>query len=78
MDEEGAAELLLVDVDSPDGVGHWRRLGQERGTRPVVAVCLRAHRSVPAVRLLTAHGWSDARQLAGGMTAWRRENLPER
>ena len=38
-------------------------------SRPVVAICLTAHRSVPAVRLLRRHGL-DARQLAGGMLAW--------
>ncbi len=45
--------------------------------RPVVAVCATAHRSIPAVRLLQRHGLA-ARQLAGGMLAWRRAGLPER
>lgn len=45
--------------------------------RPVVAICLSAHRSIPAVRLLRRHGL-DARQLAGGMLAWRAAGLPER
>jgi len=44
--------------------------------RPVVAVCLTAHRSVPAVRLLRERGF-DAVQLSGGMRAWRAERLPE-
>lgn len=44
--------------------------------RPVVAICLSAHRSIPAVRLLEAHGYQDARQLAGGMLAWWRSGLP--
>ncbi|HYQ81412.1 MAG TPA: rhodanese-like domain-containing protein [Anaeromyxobacteraceae bacterium] len=44
--------------------------------RPVVAVCLTAHRSVPAVRLLRQRGF-EAMQLAGGMRAWRSERLPE-
>ena len=43
--------------------------------RPVVAICLSAHRSPPAVRLLRQAG-IDARQLAGGMLAWRRAGLP--
>jgi rhodanese-related sulfurtransferase len=43
---------------------------------PVVAVCLTAHRSIPAVRLLRDRGF-DAVQLSGGMMAWRRRNLPE-
>ncbi len=44
--------------------------------RPVVAICLNAHRSVPAVRLLRQRGF-DAVQLAGGMMAWRADKLPE-
>jgi rhodanese-related sulfurtransferase len=45
--------------------------------RPVVAICLTAHRSIPAVRLLRGHGL-EARHLAGGMLAWRAAGLPER
>ncbi|OQY52315.1 MAG: rhodanese-like domain-containing protein [Candidatus Parabeggiatoa sp. nov. 2] len=45
--------------------------------KPVVAICLSAHRSIPAVRLLRRHGWKDAVQLAGGMIAWRKHGLPE-
>ncbi len=43
--------------------------------RPVVAICLSAHRSPPAVRLLRRAG-IEARQLAGGMIAWRAAGLP--
>jgi rhodanese-related sulfurtransferase len=45
-------------------------------SRRVVAICLTAHRSIPAVRLLRRHGF-DAAQLAGGMLAWRAAGLPE-
>ena len=45
--------------------------------RPVVLICLTAHRSIPAVRLLRGQGL-EARQLAGGMLAWRVAGLPER
>ena len=51
------------------------QLGLERG-RPVVAICLTAHRSIPAVRLLRRAGF-DAAQLAGGMLAWRAAGFPE-
>jgi len=44
--------------------------------RPVVAICLTAHRSIPAVRLLRRRGF-EASQLSGGMLAWRRLELPE-
>ncbi|HZZ84330.1 MAG TPA: rhodanese-like domain-containing protein [Anaeromyxobacteraceae bacterium] len=44
--------------------------------RPVVAICLSAHRSAPAVRMLRQAGF-DAAHLAGGMNAWRAAGLPE-
>lgn len=44
--------------------------------RPVVAICLSAHRSIPAVRILHARGFTRATQLAGGMLAWWRRGLP--
>lgn len=40
------------------------------GDRPVVAICFSAHRSIPAVRLLTLRGQTDVVQLAGGMRVW--------
>lgn len=45
-------------------------------TRPVVAICLSAHRSIPAVRLLRERGFEDVSQLAGGMRAWWKADLP--
>ena len=39
---------------------------------PVVAICLSAHRSIPAVRVLKDLGYSDVRQLAGGIRAWNK------
>ncbi len=50
-------------------------LGLDPG-QPVVAICLSAHRSVPAVRLLQTHGYREVRQLAGGMLSWWRAGLP--
>jgi rhodanese-related sulfurtransferase len=44
-------------------------------SRPVVTICKTAHRSVPATRVLRAHGF-DAVQLAKGMDEWRRQQLP--
>lgn len=46
------------------------------GTRPIVAVCRSAHRSIPAVRLLRRHGFANACQLQGGMLAWQQRGLP--
>lgn len=44
----------------------------------VVAICLTAHRSIPAVRILSAEGFSDVSHLAGGMLGWRRKGFPTR
>lgn len=44
--------------------------------RPVVAICLSAHRSIPAVRLLSSRGFVDVAQLQGGMWSWWRKALP--
>ncbi len=44
--------------------------------RPVVAICLSAHRSIPAVRLLRSHGFESVCQLHGGMLAWWHHHLP--
>ena len=40
--------------------------------RAVLAICLSAHRSIPAVRLLRASGFEEVAQLKGGMLAWWR------
>lgn len=44
--------------------------------RRCVALCLSAHRSLPAVRLLRRHGRLDAVHLAGGMRSWWKAGLP--
>ena len=44
--------------------------------QPIVTICLSAHRSIPAVRLLSQAGFRDVRQLRGGMIAWWRQGLP--
>jgi rhodanese-related sulfurtransferase len=43
---------------------------------PVVAICLSAHRSIPAVRLFEEAGIKKACQLQGGMLAWQKAGLP--
>jgi rhodanese-related sulfurtransferase len=54
--------------------GRISSLGIPEG-RAVVAICLSAHRSPPAVRLLRRAG-VDALQFAGGMLAWRHAGNP--
>lgn len=66
----GARNVPLTTLPS-----HLDTLGLDRA-RPVVAICLSAHRSAPAVWLLAERGF-EASQLAGGMIAWRAAGLPE-
>jgi rhodanese-related sulfurtransferase len=44
--------------------------------KPLVTICLSAHRSIPAVRLLREAGYKDVRQLRGGMLNWWKAKLP--
>ena len=44
--------------------------------QPIIAICLSAHRSIPAVRLLQAQGFENAVQLKGGMLAWWNQHIP--
>jgi len=44
--------------------------------KPIIAICLSAHRSIPAVRLLRAQGFENAVQLKGGMLAWWNQHYP--
>jgi rhodanese-related sulfurtransferase len=40
-------------------------------------ICLSAHRSIAAVRLMTEMGHENVFQLKGGMQDWRAKQLPE-
>ncbi|MCO8047886.1 MULTISPECIES: rhodanese-like domain-containing protein [Acinetobacter] len=44
-------------------------------TKPVVTICLSAHRSIPATRRLAKMGY-QASQLQGGMKAWWKQQMP--
>ncbi len=63
-----------VNVPISELAGRLDALGLDKG-RAVVAICLSAHRSIPAVRLLRARGFEQVTQLAGGMKAWWAEGL---
>ncbi len=44
--------------------------------RPIIAICLSGHRSIPAYRLLKRSGYSRVYSLSGGMMAWWGARLP--
>ena len=67
----GAMNLPIMHF-SRENVG---ALGLDQ-QRPVIAVCLSAHRSIPAVRQLKAMGFSEVYQLESGMRKWWQLGLP--
>ena len=67
---EGAVNIPIAELRSQADA-----LPFDRG-KPVVVVCLSAHRSIPAVRILNDHGYDRVSQMAGGMLAWRRKGSP--
>eukprot|EP00128_Syssomonas_multiformis_P002340 Colp12_sorted_trinity150504_noHs@22550 len=46
-------------------------------TKPTIAICLSAHRSISAVKYLKQQDFAKVEQLQGGMKAWRAQQLPE-
>ncbi len=44
--------------------------------QPIVVICRSATRSIPAVRVLQKAGFSDVRQLQGGMMSWEASRYP--
>lgn len=51
------------------------RIRQLPDDKPIICICLSAHRSKPATRKLLKAGF-DTRELQGGMLAWWKLKLP--
>ncbi|MBQ0783324.1 MAG: rhodanese-like domain-containing protein [Amphritea sp.] len=64
----GAISLPLHQLSS----AHIRQLPDDK---PIICICLSAHRSKPATRKLIKAGL-DTRELEGGMLAWWKLQLP--
>ncbi|BBB25364.1 rhodanese-like domain-containing protein [Amphritea japonica] len=64
----GAISLPLQQLTTP-------RIRQLPTDKPIVCICLSAHRSKPATRKLIKAGL-DTRELEGGMLAWWKFKLP--
>lgn len=67
---QGAHHLPITSF-----AAEWRSLPLTPGM-PVATICLSAHRSIPAVRVLREAGIGESFQLAGGMLAWWKAGLP--
>ena len=67
---EGAVSVPILELEA-----RLEALGFARD-QSIVAICLSAHRSIPAVRLLRKRGFERVVQLRGGMLAWWALKLP--
>lgn len=84
------ADLQIVDVREPDewAAGHMpgavliplgqlaQRAGELDPARPVVMVCRSGNRSGTATKLLLQGGFTDVKNLVGGMIAWADARQP--
>jgi rhodanese-related sulfurtransferase len=83
---------LLVDVREPDeyrgghipnalsvplsGLAGGLKQLEKHKARPLIICCRTSQRSARAAVALRKHGFASVQVLAGGITAWQRENLP--
>ena len=83
---------LLVDVREPDeyrgghipsalnlplsGLVSGLKQIEKHKARPLIICCRSSQRSARAAVALRKHGFASVQVLAGGITAWQRENLP--
>jgi rhodanese-related sulfurtransferase len=92
LGSDGAAAPLIVDVREADEFAAERIAGvvlvplsqfvarhQEiPRDRPLLMVCQSGSRSASATMYLLQAGWTDVRNVTGGMTAWNQAGLPVR
>ena len=91
-DSEAATLPLIVDVREPNEFASERiegsvliplsqfpdRHGELPKDRPLVMQCHSGSRSSSATMFLLSRGWTDVRNLDGGIAAWMRDGLPVR
>ena len=53
-----------------------RRLSEINKSKPVLLYCRSGHRSGNALKMLQGQGYTDAKQIEGGITAWQEAGLP--
>jgi rhodanese-related sulfurtransferase len=87
-----ATRPLIVDVREPEEFASQRIQGsvlipmsqfvarheELPRDRPLVMQCQSGSRSASATMYLVQRGWTDVRNLDGGITAWMRDGLPVR
>jgi rhodanese-related sulfurtransferase len=89
---DAAARPLIVDVREPNEFASERiegsvlvplsqfadRHAELPKDRPLVMQCHSGSRSSSATMFLLQRGWTDVRNLDGGIAAWMRDGLPVR
>jgi rhodanese-related sulfurtransferase len=87
-----AARPLIVDVREPDEFAQQRvadvvlmpisqfvaRHHELPKDRPLLMLCAAGSRSTSATLYLLQAGWSDVRNITGGMIGWQQAGLPTR
>ena len=90
--DDASTRPLIVDVREPVEFATERiqgsvlipmsvfadRHGELPKDRPLVMQCHSGSRSSSATMYLLERGWTDVRNLDGGIAAWRRDGLPVR
>jgi len=90
--DDAAGRPLIVDVREPVEFASERiegsalipmsvfadRHGELPKDRPLVMQCHSGSRSSSATMFLLQRGWTDVRNLDGGIAAWMRDGLPVR
>jgi rhodanese-related sulfurtransferase len=87
---DGSAAPLLVDVREPSEFAESRVAGvallpvsqfvarhaELPKDRPLLMICHAGSRSASATMFLLQNGWTNVRNVEGGMLAWERDGLP--
>jgi rhodanese-related sulfurtransferase len=89
-DGGGAGAPFVVDVREPNEFAAVRlegvalvpmstfaaRFGELPRDRPLLVMCATGSRSAAATAHLLRNGWTDVKNVAGGITEWERAGLP--
>ena len=73
FDQERADGVVLVPIS--EFVARHAELPKDR---PLLMVCAAGSRSASSTAFLLQNGWTDVRNVTGGMMAWRQAGLPIR
>ncbi|MEM7540270.1 MAG: rhodanese-like domain-containing protein, partial [Pseudomonadota bacterium] len=65
-------DAVHVEGDNIDDSGALKK----RGKQPLLIYCEQGSSSTRTVKRLSASGMTDVYALKGGLSAWRRQNLP--